>query len=220
MGTKATIIIKQNGEKIKDHYYNYPNDETLEFYFLKNECETKAKYPVYTSGKCKGDVAFKKDGTLVLSQELYNAIILANGYLHDGRKVVKLVMPDDSLTIVYYKKVHYMGRFLELLFYEMNKRYSRHLNSLAAIKEAYFQGVLKWEKIQTRSTLEIRVNPSMHYKYVQIEGEQLDCSNELDKLLEYYKIPDGDSTLDFKMPIHKISEIEFSYNIHTLVGAK
>ena len=216
MSNKLVIIQKPNGDQVESHYYNYSNDVTMEFYFLKNEEDTKQKYPIYNSGKSKGDIAFKKDGALVLSEAFYNKLRLQNGYLQDSRKVVELVMPDESLKIVYYKKVFYMGIFVEKLLKEMDLKYSRYIHSLAAVKEAYFQGVLKWEKIQTRTKLTIEVESSPCYKYVTLEGERLDSCYEMDRLLEHYRIPDGTSELNFKCPIHKIFETPFSYTLKGL----
>ena len=85
---KVTKILDEKGKELQSFnhgYFNHNTDEELSFY---TEDGTLASYPVYTSGKRKGDIAFKKDGTLILSNTLLEKIKLQNGYFGDGLKNV------------------------------------------------------------------------------------------------------------------------------------
>ena len=110
---KITRILDEKGKELQSFYHGYFNhntDEELSFY---TDDETLRNFPVYTSGKRKGDIAFKKDGTLVLSDTLLAKIKLQNGYFEDGVKNVDIYFP-HGLKILYKKKKFYGYQLIEL----------------------------------------------------------------------------------------------------------
>lgn len=192
-------VITPKGNKVE-----LKHDHGVEFYFYADS-KDMAKYPTYTTGKCKGDIAFTKGGGLVMAGDLYTKIIHANGHLRDGKKNVHLSL-DSGVSITFKKPVFYSGILLEWLKADFDKACSRNLHSMEGVEENYNKYVLPYKAIMEKTTLNIEVEVRKEcYSYLYIEGHYIDNSYEIDQVLKYldcYK--DGKHTVNFKAQLKNV----------------
>ncbi|MFM6975606.1 MAG: hypothetical protein ACKOW2_02000 [Sphingobacteriaceae bacterium] len=216
MSNKLILIIKPNGEEVRRHVHGYDNPctgETLYFYTDTSKPEnTTNNYPVYHSGKCKGPIAFKKDGTLVLSEKFYATIKAQNGYLRDGRKNVHVECP--SLQIRYEKAKIYDYYLIELIKKALDNSVSNsHMHSLEALKERYLELLPMWEDLQEFKSICVDVEKRPYtYSYLTLHNIYIGNSHEIDKLIEHFGFVDGVQHFYFRAQIKKLKEEAFSYN--------
>lgn len=199
-------IIKENGLKLKG-LLNH--GEQLYFY---EDNKTRENYPVYFSGKAKGDIAFTKTGTLVLTEAIFNRIKQADGYLRDGQKNVTVELP-TGLSIMYKTPKIYAGMLLEMLKADLDKRSSNHLHSMEAVEESYNKYVLPYRETMEKTKLKIEVEKrGDFYSYLYIEGHYIDNSYTIDKLLDFLGVNStGNHTIDFKTKLSNVMESHKSY---------
>lgn len=211
MSNKLILIIKPNGEEVRRYIHGFQRvNDTISFYFTSEVEAPMLQYPTYTSGKCKGPIAFKKDGTLVLSEELYNTIKEQNGYLRDGMKIVDVHF--NGLIIRYEKKKFYDYYLVELLKSAMERDIG-HIHSLESLHERHVQLYNLWEDFQTNTKLSIEVKSRPQvYDFLTIQGFYVGNSYELNQLIKHFGFKDGEQEFDFRTPIKTLKEESFSYN--------
>lgn len=213
MSNKLILIIKPNGEEIHRHVHGYSTatDETISFYIDQQSDENISKlYPLYHSGKCKGPIAFKKDGTLVLSEELYTTIKAQNGYLRDGMKIVDVQF--SGFTLRYEKKKIYDYYLVELLKTSMERDIG-HIHSLESLHEKHVHLYKLWQDYQTNTKLSIKVEerPEL-YSFLTIQGFYIGNSYALNTLIKHFGFKDGEQEFNFRTQIKNLKEEAFTYN--------
>ena len=210
--SKLIKILDEKGKELQSFnhgYFNHSIDTELSFY---TEDGTLASYPVYTSGKRKGNIAFKKDGTLILSDTLFEKIKLQNGYLNDGLKNVEINFP-HGLSI-HYKVRKYYGYQLIELYKKALESSIRHIDSLETLRESYNELVGLWDMLQVQTKVKIWIKTPRYehgYKYLYVNKQYIGNDYQLDKLIDALDIKDGDY-YDFRAPISRCREEPFTIN--------
>lgn len=210
--SKVIKILDEKGKELQSFYYGYFNhntDEELSFY---TEDETLENYQVYTSGKRKGDIAFKKDGTLILSNTLLEKIKLQNGYLKEGLKNVYINFP-HGLKVIYRKKKFYGYQLIELYKKALESEIG-HIHTLENLRESYNNLVSLWDmlQVQTKVKIWIKVPQNGHwYNRLYVNKQYVGSDYSLDELIEALDLKDGEY-YDFRAPIERCKEESFSIN--------
>ena len=209
---KVTRILDEKGKELKSFchgYFNHNTDEELSFY---TDDGTLAGYPVYTSGKRKGDIAFKKDGTLILSDTLLEKIELQNGYFADGVKNVDVNFP-HGLKVIYKKKKFYGYQLIELYKKALESEIG-HIHSIEKLRESYNNIVGPWDMLQVQTKVSIWIktpNNKLGYKLLYVNKQYVGNDYSLDKLIEALDLKDGEY-YDFRAPIARCKEEPFTIN--------
>lgn len=213
MSTQYILIIDEKGEEVKTLCSGYRSHNESITFFTKNS-EIPNFYPTYHSGKCKGPIAFKKDGTLVLSKAFFETLKAQNGFLRDGYKNVYVSAP--SLDIQYTREKIYDYRLVELLKVAVEKDIG-HIHSLETLKAKYDELYYFWDDLLDQRQLDIRVEKRpMIYDHLWIAGYYIGNSNYLNRLIEHFGFPDGESVFNFKTEISRLREEPFVYNAEAM----
>lgn len=209
---KVIKILDEKGKELQSFchgYFNHNTEEELSFY---TEDETLASYPVWHSGKRKGDIAFKKDGTLILSDTLLERIKMQNGYFDEGLKNVDIYFP-HGLKVIYRKKKFYGYQLIELYKKALESEI-RHIHTLENLRESYNNLVGLWDmlQVQTKVKIWIKVPQNEHgYKHLYVNKQYIGSDYSLDKLIEALDLKDGEY-YDFRAPIERCKEEPFTIN--------
>ncbi len=208
MSSTLILIIDEKGNEIKRFVNGYHSFVDGFTFYARDDAASL--YPTYTSGKCKGPIAFKKDGTLVLSADFFTTIKMQNGFLKDGDKNVYVSCP--SLDMQYTKTTMYDYRLIELLKESMERDIG-HIHSLETLHLKHEELCVKWKALRTCSQVEIKVEKRpMICDHLWIEGFYIGNSNDLNRVIEHFGFPEGESVFNFRADIYKLKEEPFTYN--------
>lgn len=208
--SRVIKILDEKGKELQSFYYGYLNHSTGEELSFYTKDETLASYPVWHSGKRKVDIAFKKDGTLILSDTLLEKIKWQNGYLEDGVKNVDINFP-HRLKVIYRKKKFYGYQLIEL-YKKALESSIRYIHTLENLRESYKNLVGSWDmlQVQTKVKIWIKVPQNEHgYKHLYVNKQYIGHDYSLDKLIEALDLKDGEY-YDFRAPISRCKEEPFT----------
>ena len=87
-----------------------------------------------------------------------------------------------------------------------------HIHSLESLHLKHEELCVKWKALRTCSQVKIKVEKRpMIYDHLWIEGFYIGNSNDLNRIIEHFGFPEGESVFNFRADIYKLKEEPIIY---------
>lgn len=198
-------VLLPDGTKTNSVTYDHATKITYDF-----NSDTYAHYPRYTRGKFEHDIAFKSDGTLCISQKLFDDIWHANGYLRYGKRNVRLSLPHD-LVIELERTTFYLGHFVERYIDSINQDIGKTITNVDDFPK--MQDIVnKYNLLMESKVLDIRmVSAPLDREYVDVNGVYIGESYYLKELCKTFGCKIGDTQVKLNCKAKDLIEKTCSY---------